>query len=98
MHLLFKNLMKLNVGTCIPLFFTAVQIGVFAKEPVVEVRQEVTDESAPVLRVVVDDGFCPMSFYEAGMNEHLTKPVDGENLLQVLYKYKKRGFNIKEQE
>ena len=70
----------------------------FAKEPVVEVRQEVTDESAPVLRVVVDDGFCPMSFYEAGMNEHLTKPVDGEKLLQVLYKYKKRGFNIKEQE
>lgn len=98
MHLLFKKLMKLNVGTCIPLFFTAVQIGVFAKEPVVEVRQEVTDESAPVLRVVVDDGFCPMSFYEAGMNEHLTKPVDGEKLLQVLYKYKKRGFNIKEQE
>ena len=78
MHLLFKNLMKLNVGTCIPLFFTAVQIGVFAKEPVVEVRQEVTDESAPVLRVAVDDGFCPMSFYEAGMNEHLTKPVRGE--------------------
>ena len=86
MHLLFKNLMKLNVGTCSPLFFTAVQIGVFAKEPVVEVRQEVTDESAPVLRVAVDDGFCPMSFYEAGMNEHLTKPVDGEKLLQVLYK------------
>ena len=73
MHLLFKNLMKLNVGTCIPLFLTAVQIGVFAKEPVVEVRQEVTDESAPVLRVVVDDGFCPMSFYEAGMNEHRQK-------------------------
>ena len=92
MHLLFKNLMKLNVGTCIPLFFTAVQIGVFAKEPVVEVRQEVTDESAPVLRVVVDDGFCPMSFYEAGMNEHLTKPVDGEKLLQVLYNYKKQEF------
>ena len=92
MHLLFKNLMKLNVGTCIPLFFTAVQIGVFAKEPAVEVRQEVTDESAPVLRVVVDDGFCPMSFYEAGMNEHLTKPVDGEKLLQVLYNYKKQGF------
>lgn len=68
MHLLFKNLMKLNVGTCIPLFFTAVQIGVFAKEPVVEVRQEVTDESAPVLRVVVDDGFCPMSFYDADGN------------------------------
>ena len=92
MHLLFKNLMKLNVGTCIPLFFTAVQIGVFAKEPAVEVRQEVTDESAPVLRVVVDDGLCPMSFYEAGMNEHLTKPVDGEKLLQVLYKYKKTGL------
>ena len=92
MHLLFKNLMKLNVGTCIPLFFTAVQIGVFAKEPVVEVRQEVTDESAPVLRMVVDDGFCPMSFYEAGMNEHLTKPVDGEKLLQVLNKYKKTGL------
>ena len=92
MHLLFKNLMKLNAGTCIPLFFTAVQIGVFAKEPVVEVRQEVTDESAPVLRVVVDDGFCPMSFYEAGMNEHLTKPVDGEKLLQVLYNYKKQEF------
>ena len=51
-----------------------------------------TDESAPVLRVVVDDGFCPMSFYEAGMNEHLTKPVDGEKLLQVLYKYKKTGL------
>ena len=92
MHLLFKNLMKLNVGTCIPLFFTAVQIGVFAKESVVEVRQEVTDESAPVLRMVVDDVFCPMSFYEAGMNEHLTKPVDGEKLLQVLYKYKKTGL------
>lgn len=92
MHLLFKNLMKLNVGICIPLFFTEVQIGVFAKEPVVEDRQEVTDESAPVLRVVVDDGFCPMSFYEAGMNEHLTKPVDGEKLLQVLYNYKKQGF------
>lgn len=92
MHLLFKNLMKLNVGTCIPLFFTAVQIGVFAKEPAVEVRQEVTDESAPVLRVVVDDGFCPMAFYDAGMNEHLTKPVDGEKLLQVLYKYKKTGL------
>ena len=68
MHLLFKNLMKLNVGTCIPLFFTAVQIGVFAKEPVVEARREVTDESAPVLRVVVDDGFCPMSFYDADGN------------------------------
>lgn len=35
---------------------------------------------------------------EAGMNEHLTKPVDGEKLLQVLYKYKKQEFNIKEQE
>lgn len=56
------------VGICIPLFFTAVQIGVFAKEPVVEVRQEVTDESAPVLRVVIDDGFCPMSFYDADGN------------------------------
>ncbi|MEI3357997.1 MAG: hypothetical protein V8R41_03450 [Dorea formicigenerans] len=41
---------------------------------------------------LVDDGFCPMSFYEAGMNEHLTKPVDGEKLLQVLYKYKKTGL------
>jgi len=29
---------------------------------------------------------------EAGMNEHLTKPVDGEKLLQVLYKYKKTGL------
>ena len=29
------------VGICIPLFFTAVQTGVFAKEPVVEARQEV---------------------------------------------------------
>ena len=56
------------VGICIPLFFTAVQIGVFAKEPVVEARQKVTDESAPVLRVVVDDGFCPMSFYDADGN------------------------------
>ena len=62
MHLLFKNLMKLNVGTCIPLFFTAVQIGVFAKEPVVEVRQEVTDESAPVLRVVLMMGFAQCHF------------------------------------
>ena len=26
------------------------------------------------------------------MNEHLTKPVDGEKLLQVLYKYKKTGL------
>lgn len=68
MHLLFKKLMKSNVGICIPLFFTAVQIGVFAKEPVVEARQEVTDESAPVLRVVADDGFCPMSFYDADGN------------------------------
>ena len=42
------------VGICIPLFFTAVQIGVFAKEPVVEARQEVTDESASVLRVADD--------------------------------------------
>ena len=56
------------VGICIPLFFTAAQIGVFAKEPVVEARQEVTDESAPVLRVAVDDGFCPMSFYDADGN------------------------------
>ena len=56
------------VGICIPLFFTAIQIGVFAKEPVVEARQEVTDESAPVLRVAVDDGFCPMSFYDADGN------------------------------
>ena len=29
---------------------------------------------------------------EAGMNEHLTKPVDGEKLLQVLYRYKKTGL------
>ena len=29
---------------------------------------------------------------EAGMNEHLTKPVDGEKLLQVLYNYKKQEF------
>ena len=43
------------VGICIPLFFTAIQIGVFAKEPVVEARQEVTDESAPVIRVALDD-------------------------------------------
>ena len=56
------------VGICIPLFFTAIQIGVFAEEPVVEARQEVTDESAPVLRVAVDDGFCPMSFYDADGN------------------------------
>ena len=32
------------------------------------------------------------------MNEHLTKPVDGEKLLQVLYKYKKEAFLKKEQE
>lgn len=56
------------VGICIPLCFTAVQMGVFAKEPVVEAKQEVTDESAPVLRVAVNDDFCPMSFYDADGN------------------------------
>ena len=29
---------------------------------------------------------------EAGMNEHMTKPVDCEKFLQVLYNYKKQEF------
>ena len=56
------------IGICIPLCFTAIQMGVFAKDPVVEVEPEVTDESAPVLRVAVNDDFCPMSFYDADGN------------------------------
>ena len=35
---------------------------------------------------------------EAGMNEHLTKPVDGENYFRYFTGIKKQGFNIKEQE
>lgn len=50
------------LGIFVPVIFTAVQMGVFAKEPVLETEAMTTDPSAPVLRVATDYDFCPNSY------------------------------------
>jgi len=53
-------------GITVPVFFTAIQMGLFSSDPVMET--EVTaPEDAPVLRIATDYDFCPNSYYnEAG--------------------------------
>ena len=46
----------------IPAVYTAVQMGVFAKDPVVDIPVRTTDPDAPVLRIATDYDFCPNSY------------------------------------
>ena len=50
------------LGIFVPVIFTAVQMGVFSKEPVLETEAMTTDPSAPVFRVAADYDFCPNSY------------------------------------
>ena len=52
----------LTTGVVVSVLFTAIQMGVFAKEPEVESVLTTTDPDAPVLRVATDYGFCPNSY------------------------------------
>ena len=46
----------------IPAAYTAIQMGVFAKDPVVDIPVKATDSNAPVLRIATDYDFCPNSY------------------------------------
>lgn len=49
-------------GVTVPVFFTAIQMGLFSSDPVMET--EVTAPTdAPVLRIATDYDFCPNSYY-----------------------------------
>ena len=50
-------------GITIPVLFTAVHMGVFASEPVLETTITATSEDAPVLKIATDYDFCPNSYY-----------------------------------
>ena len=50
------------LGIFVPVIFTAVQMGVFSKEPVLETEAMTTDPSAPVFRVAADYDFCPNAY------------------------------------
>ena len=50
------------LAVLVPAVFTAVQMGVFAKEPVLETKPMTTDPNAPLLRVATDYDFCPNSY------------------------------------
>ena len=50
------------LAVLVPTVFTAVQMGVFAKEPVLETKPMTTDPNAPLLRVATDYDFCPNSY------------------------------------
>ena len=49
-------------GLLVPVIFTAVQMGFFYQEPMLETQQATTDPDAPVLRVATDYDFCPNSY------------------------------------
>ena len=53
------------IGILIPVLFTAVQMGAFTKEPVLETQPVTTDPDAPILRVASDYDFCPCSYINA---------------------------------
>ncbi len=67
MHSVYMRMLAVLVvvGIVVPVLFTAVQMGVFAVEPEVEVQSRVIDPDAPVLRVATDSGFCPNSYINA---------------------------------
>lgn len=64
MHRLYMSLLVVLtvLGLLIPAVFTAVKMGLFAKEPVVETKVQTTDPDAPILRVATDYDFCPNSY------------------------------------
>lgn len=45
--------------------FTAVQMGVFATEPEVEIKAKYATKDAPVLKVATDYDFCPNSYFNS---------------------------------
>ncbi len=47
----------------IPTVFTAVEMGVFSKDPVVTTQVKATDKDAPVLKIATDYDFSPNSYY-----------------------------------
>lgn len=49
-------------GICLPIVFTAWQMGFFTKEPKVAVQMQ-AGEDAPVLHIATDYDFCPNSYY-----------------------------------
>lgn len=53
----------LILGILVPVIFTAVEMGVFSPEPVVEVKVKATSDTAPVLKIATDYDFCPNSYY-----------------------------------
>ncbi len=52
----------LLIGLIIPTAFTAVQMGCFSEEPMLDVQLTATSPDAPVLRVATDYDFCPNSY------------------------------------
>ena len=51
------------IGIFVPVTFTAVQMGVFTKEPVLETQPLTSDPDAPLLTVATDYDFCPNSYF-----------------------------------
>lgn len=50
------------IGIFIPVTFTAVQMGIFTEEPVLETHPLTSDPDAPLLTVATDYDFCPNSY------------------------------------
>lgn len=55
---------------CIFTIFTVFQMGMFTKEPEMEIEAKYTGRNAPVLRIATDYDFCPNSYYDS--NHELT--------------------------
>ncbi|WP_461879019.1 ATP-binding protein [Fusicatenibacter sp.] len=51
------------IGILAPSLFTAVQMGAFSSEPVLDTQPMTTSPNAPVLRIATDYDFCPNSYY-----------------------------------
>lgn len=65
MHTFLNVLLIVLIILCmlIPTVFTAVEMGVFSKDPVVTTKVKTTDKDAPVLKIATDYDFCPNSYY-----------------------------------
>lgn len=52
-----------SAGILVPALFTAVQMGVFSADPVIETEITATAPETQVLRIATDYDFCPNSYY-----------------------------------
>lgn len=55
-------------GIILPVLFTLNELGYLSSIPKVEIKNKVTDENAPVMRIVADYDFSPYSFLDASQN------------------------------